>query len=114
MESPVDESRQSRRRGVDALLGEKDRVAGGFGELLDTGSALAGVTVGGNLKLACPADGSGDDLTGVDPDADSQFSAESIGNEALNPHSGGHGGVGMIGKGVRRSDNRQCGISERL
>ena len=44
MESPVDERGRSRRQGVDALLGEKDRVACCFGELLDAGCHVDGVT----------------------------------------------------------------------
>ena len=60
MESPVDESRRSNNRGVDALLGEQDRVTGGLGELLDAGSDVDGVTDQGELQLACAADGAGD------------------------------------------------------
>jgi hypothetical protein len=82
------------------VLGEKYCIPGGFGELLGAGRDVDGVTDQGELQLACAADGSGDHRTGVDPDADSQFSAESLGNEALNPHGGGHGGVGMIGEVV--------------
>ena len=84
MGSPVDESGRSRRQGVDALLGEKDRVAGGFGELLDAGCHVDGVTDEGELELAAAADGSGDHHTGIDPDADPKLPAESLGDKALN------------------------------
>jgi Helix-turn-helix domain of resolvase len=49
MESAVDEPGPSRRQSVDTLLGEKDRVAGGLGELLDAGSDVDGVTDQGRL-----------------------------------------------------------------
>jgi hypothetical protein len=84
MESPVDESRQSRRQGVDALLGEKDRVAGGFGELLDAGCHVDGVTDERELELAAAADGSGNHHTGVDPDADPKIPTKSLGDKAVN------------------------------
>ena len=70
MGSPVDESERLRSQGVDALLGKKDSVAGGLGELLDAGSHVDGVTDQGELQLASAADGPGDHQTGVDPDAD--------------------------------------------
>ena len=54
MESPVDKSERSRRQGFDALMGEKDSVAGGFGELLDAGCHVDGVTDQGELQLALP------------------------------------------------------------
>jgi len=38
MRSPVDEFAWSRRQGVDGVVGQKDCVAGGLGELLDAGS----------------------------------------------------------------------------
>src|SRR5215467_8212543 len=66
MESPVDESGRSRRQGVDALLGEKNRVAGGFGELLDAGRDNHGVTDEGELELAATAEELVDVPTGVD------------------------------------------------
>jgi hypothetical protein len=93
MESPVDESGRSRRQGVDALLGEKDRVAGGFGELLDAGGDVDGVTDEGELELAAAADGSGDHHTGVDPDADPKRAIESFGDTAVNQHRGAHSGA---------------------
>ena len=40
-------------QGVDALAGEKDRVAGGLGELLDAGGDIDGVTDQGELQFAC-------------------------------------------------------------
>ena len=89
MESPVDESGRSRRQGVDALLGEKDRVAGGFGELLDAGCDIDRVTDQGELQLSTAAYCSGDHHTGVDPDADAKLPAEPLGDEAVNQHRGG-------------------------
>ena len=114
MESPVDESGRSRRQGVDALLGEKDRVAGGFGELLDAGGDVDGVTDQGELELASAADGSGDHHPGVDPDADPKLPAESLGDQAVNQHSGCHRGVGMIGEVVRGTEDRQRAVAEEL
>jgi hypothetical protein len=43
VESPVGESERSRNQGVDGLVGEKDRVTGSLGELLDAGSDVDGV-----------------------------------------------------------------------
>ena len=40
------------------------------------------------------ADGPGDHQTGVDPDADPQRIAESLGDEAVNEHRFAHRGVG--------------------
>jgi hypothetical protein len=80
MESPFNESAGSRRERVEALLGEKDGVAGGFGELLDAGCHVDGVTDEGELKLAAAADGSGDYHPGIDADADPKLPAESLGD----------------------------------
>src|ERR1700739_4193730 len=96
MESPVDESGPSRRQGIDALLGEKDRVAGGFGELLDAGCDIDRVTDQGELQLSTAADGSGNHHTGVDPDANAKLAAEPLGDNTLNQHRRADGGVGMI------------------
>ena len=52
-------------QGVDALLGEKDRVAGGFGELFNAGRDVDSVTDQSELQLACPADRARDHHTGV-------------------------------------------------
>ena len=41
-------------QGVDALVGKKDRVAGGLGELLDAGSDVDGVADQGELQFAAP------------------------------------------------------------
>jgi hypothetical protein len=68
--SPLDQSWRSRNQGVGRLNGEKDRVAGSFGELFDTRSNIDGVTDEGEFELACAADGSGDQEAGVDSDAD--------------------------------------------
>src|ERR1700739_1967485 len=96
MGSPVDESGRSRRQGIDALVGEKDRVAGGFGELLDAGCDIDGVTDEGELELAATADGSGDHHTGADADSDAKLPAESLGDKTLNQHSRRHRSVGVI------------------
>src|SRR6516225_11117564 len=105
MESPVDESARSRRQGVDALVGEKDSVAGGFGELLDTGCHVDGVADQGELQLAAPADGSGDHHAGVDADADAKLRAESFGDTAVNQYRCAHGGVGMLREVVRGAED---------
>src|SRR4051794_36992442 len=76
--SPAGESRQSGTQGVDGLLGQKDRVAGGLGELLDTGSDVDGVTDQGELEFASASDGSCDHLAGIDPDADPKLAVESL------------------------------------
>ena len=81
MRSPVGEAGRSRNQSVDGLLGEKDCVAGGLGELLDAGSDVDGVTDQSELEFACAADGPGDHHTGVDPDADPQLAAESLGDQ---------------------------------
>jgi hypothetical protein len=44
MRSAVGESGRSSSQGVDGVAGEKDRVAGGLGELLDAGRDVDGVT----------------------------------------------------------------------
>ncbi len=76
-----------RAAGIDALAGEEDRITGGFGELLDAGRDVDGVTNQSELQLAFPADSSGDHQTGVDSDADSQCIAESLGDETVNQHT---------------------------
>src|SRR5271155_980873 len=114
MESPVDESGRSRRRGVDALLGEEDRVAGGLGELLDAGSDVEGIPDQSERELASPADGAGDHKAGVDPDADPKRAAESLGDQTMNQHSGGHRSVGMISQVVRRTEDSQGAVAEEL
>jgi hypothetical protein len=81
MESPADESGRSSRQAVDALLGEKDRIAGGFGELLDARCHVHGVTDEGELQLPAAADSAGITspvLTGVGfaPVADMTLNAE--------------------------------------
>ena len=101
-------------QGVDGLVGEQDRVAGGLGELLDAGGDVDGVTDQGELELASAADGSGDHHTGVDPDADPKRAAESLGDETVNQHRGGHRGVGMIGEVVRGAEDGQRAVAEEL
>jgi hypothetical protein len=56
MASPVGESGRSTSQGVDALAGEKDRVTGGLGELLDARGDVDGVADQGELELAGAAD----------------------------------------------------------
>src|ERR1700742_972984 len=96
MGSPVDEGGRSMRQSSNALLGDKDRVAGGFGELLDAGCHVDGVTDEGELELAAATDGSGDHHTGVDPDADAKLPAEPLRDEAVNQHRSAHSGTGML------------------
>ncbi len=78
------------------MLGEKDRVAGGFGELLDAGCHVEGVADEGELKFAGAADGSGYYHPGVDPDADAKFRAESLVDQTINQYGGSQCGVGVI------------------
>ena len=104
MRSPVGQSERSRNQGVDTLVSEKDRVAGGFGELLDTGRDVDGVTDQGELELACAADGAGDHHTGVDPDTDPKRAAKSLGDEAVNQHSRAH--VKILGIEKRKQTTR--------
>ena len=67
-----------------------------------------------NSSLPAAADGSGDHHAGVDPDADPKLPAESLGDEAVNQHSGGHRGVGMIGEVVRGAEDGQRAVAEEL
>ena len=114
MESSLDESGRSRCQGVDALLGEKDGVAGGFGELLDAGRDVDGVTDEGELELAAAADGSSDHHAGVDSDTDAKLPTEPLGNQTMNQLSGPHSGVGMIGKIVGCTEDSQCSVAEKF
>src|ERR1700739_1004162 len=111
MESPVDESGRSKRQGVDALLGEKDGVAGGFGELLDAGCDVDGVTNQRELQLACAADGPGDHHTGVDANADPKLPTEPLGDKAMNQKRSGHSRVGVIGEVVRGTKDSQRAVA---
>ena len=79
------------------MAGEKDRVAGGLGELLDTRRDVDGVADQGELEFACAADGSGDHWTGVDPDADPKVAVRSLGDQAANESSGTYRRIGVIG-----------------
>src|SRR6476659_9301497 len=114
MRSTVDEFGWSRRHSVDGLLGEKDGVTGGLGELFDAGGDVDGVTDQGELQLASPADGACDHLARVDPDADPKLLAESLGDEAVNQRSGAHRGIGMTGKIVRGTEDCQSAVAEEL
>src|SRR5271156_5788907 len=112
MESPVDESERSRRQGVDALLGEKDRVAGRLGELLDAGGDVDGVTDQSELELVCTADSPSDHQTGVDAGADPKVAAESLFDVAVNQNSGAHRGVGMVREVVGGAEDGQSAVAE--
>ena len=84
MRSSVGESRRTDELGrLTVWLGEKDRVAGGLGELLDAGSHVDGVADQSELELACAANGSGDHWIGVDPEADPKVAVGSLGDEAV-------------------------------
>src|SRR5688500_11712990 len=63
---PVDEAGGWLGESVERVLGEEDGVAGRLGELFDAGGDVDGVADEGELELPGPADGAGDDLTGVD------------------------------------------------
>src|ERR1700758_2778821 len=98
MKPPVGEGGRSRSQRINGLLGEKDCVTGGLGELLDAGCDIDGVTDQGELQLAPAADGSSDHHTCVDADADPKFAFKSLGDQAVNEHSGDDSGTGMIGE----------------
>ena len=114
MRSPVGKPGRRRYQGVDAVIREQDCVIGGLGELLDAGSDVDGVADKGELELAPTADGACDHRTGVDTNADSQRAAESLGDEAVNPHRRGHRGVGMIGEIVGSAEHDESTIAEEL
>src|ERR1700722_14262069 len=114
MKSSVDEAGRTSRQGIDALLGEKDRVAGGFGELLDAGSDIDRVADEGELQLAPAADGSGDHRPGVDPDPDAKLPAEPLCNQTMNQYRGLHRAVGVIGQVVGGAEDRKCAVTEEL
>src|ERR1700743_1155348 len=114
MGSPVDEGGRSMRQSSNALLGDKDLVAGGFGELLDAGCHVDGVTDQGELEFACAADGPGDHQTGFDADTDLKFAAETLSDETVNRHRGGHCGVGMVREGVGGAEDRQSAVAKEL
>ena len=78
MKPPVGEVGRSRSQRIDGLLGEKDCVTGGLGELLDAGCDIDGVTDQGELQLAPAADGSRDHHPGVDTDADPKLPTEAL------------------------------------
>ena len=95
-------------------MGEKDGVAGGLGELLDAGSHVRRVADQAELQMSSAANGASDHHTGVDPDADPKLTAESLGDEAVNQHSGAHRGIGMIGEIVRSAEDGQRAVAEEL
>jgi len=51
--SPIGESKWSSNLGVHALLGEKDCVTGGLGQLLDAGRDVDRVTDQGSGRAGC-------------------------------------------------------------
>ena len=114
MGSPVGESSRARGEGIGGLLGEKDCVAGGLGELLDAGGDVDGVADQRELQLASAADGARDHHTGVDPDADPKRAAESLADQAVDHHRGVHRGVGVIGQIVGGAEHRQRAVAEEL
>jgi hypothetical protein len=73
-------------------------VARGFRELFDAGGDVDGLADQGELELAAAADGAGDHHTGGDSDADAKGAVESLGDEALNQNSSGHGGISAPSK----------------
>ena len=103
-----------RTQRVYGLAGEKDRVAGGLGELLDAGRDVDGVADQSELELACAANGSGDHWTGVDPDADPKFAVGSLGDEAVDESSGAYRRIGVIRKIIRCAEDGQRAIAEEL
>ena len=96
------------------MAGEKDCVAGGFGELLDASSDVDGVPDQGELQLASASDSASDQHTGVDPNTDPKLATEPLGDQPLNHHRSGHGGIGMIGKVVRGTKHGQSAVTEEL
>ncbi len=96
MWSTVGKSARRRYHGVHAAIREKDRVTGGLGELFDAGSDVDGVADQSELQLAAAADGAGDHRTGIDPDADPELVAESLGYEVVNQNGSGDGGIRVI------------------
>ena len=81
MEATLKELCWSRSQSFDALLSEKDRVAGGLGRLLDAGRCdIDRSPIEGELQLARPADGACDHHTGVDTDADPKLATEPLGD----------------------------------
>src|SRR4030088_3187503 len=111
---PIDESWRTNAQRVDGLLGEKDCVAGGLGELLDTGSDVYGVAYEGELELASPTDRPDDHHTGVDPYADPKIAAETLADKAVNQHRGRNGSIGMIGELVGGAEDGQCAVAKKL
>jgi hypothetical protein len=112
MGSPVDEGGWSIRQSSNALLGDEDRIAGGFGELLDAGCHIHGVTDKGELQLAAATDGSSDHHAGVDADADAQLPAEPLDDTVMNCNGGVQRGIGVIRKIVRCAEDSQRSVSE--
>jgi hypothetical protein len=101
-------------QGVDALASEKDRVTGGFGELLDARSDVCGVADQGELKVVSTADGAGNHHTGTNPDADPKLAAESLGYKAMNQTSRSYRCVSMIRKVIRSAENGQRPVPKEL
>lgn len=60
MRPTVDKFERSSSQGVEGLLGEKDRVTSGLGELFDAGRDTDGVADQRELELAAAPDGAED------------------------------------------------------
>jgi hypothetical protein len=65
-------------------------------------------SAGSELEFACATDGSGDHRPGVDADADSKVTVETLGDQALSHDSGTHGSISMIGQIVGCAEDREC------
>ena len=90
MASPVGERGRPRYQGIDSLLGEKDGVAGGLGQLLDTGSNVHRIADQRELQLAATADRPCDHHTGIDPNTDPQHATKPLPDHAVNHHRDAH------------------------
>src|SRR3954447_3020365 len=101
-------------QGFHGLAGEKDCVTCIFGELLDAGRDVDGVTDQRELKLAAAADSAGDHHTGIDSNADPKVPAESLGDEAINGRRCVHGGGGMIRQIVRCTEYGERAVAKEL
>src|SRR5690242_12777549 len=114
MRSPINKPCRSSIQRFDSLGGQKNGVTNAFGELLDASRDVDGVTDQRELQLTSTANGAGDHLTGVDPNADPKLTAESLGDEAVNLHSGAHCGVGMVRKIVGSAEDGHRAVAEEL
>jgi uncharacterized protein DUF3631 len=95
-------------------LGDQDWVVSRLGQLLDAGGDVDGVADQRELQLASPADGARDHCAGVDADADPKLATESLGDEAVDQHSGVQRRVGVIRKIIRRTEDSQSAVAKEL